>query len=388
MYQIQTLNSIDPIIFDHFTQDSYTVGDGVTNPQGILVRSADMNQMGLPPSLLGIARAGAGTNNIPSDRCAQAGIVVFNTPGGNANAVTELVMAGLLLGGRRLVEGINWAQSLKGKGAEVPKLVEKGKNDFVGPELKGRKLAVIGLGAIGAQVANAAHYGLNMTVYGYDPFISVKSAWMLSRQILRSISLDSLLEQCDYFSLHVPLMSETRGYFGEKQFAAMKDGAVILNFARGELVDDAALIKALDSGRVRRYITDFPNEDLLGRDNVVCIPHLGASTPDSETNCADMAASQLKDYIENGNIVNSVNYPDCFMPRSTPHRLCILHRNVANMLAQFTSMLGQSGTNIETMLNKSRGDYACTLLDLSDPVGQDTVLRMERIEGILRVRIF
>lgn len=386
MYQIKTLNAIDPIIFDHFSAKSYTVAGDVASPDGILVRSADMHAAELPECLLAIARAGAGTNNIPVERCAQEGIVVFNTPGANANAVKELVMAGLLLSGRKVIDGANWVQTLIDQGDAVPKLVEKGKNNFIGPELMGRKLGVIGLGAIGAMVANAAYYGFDMTVYGYDPFISVESAWGLSRHIIRATALDELITECDYISIHVPLMDKTRGLLGAEQFAAMKDGAVVLNFARGELVDNDAVLAALASGKLRRYVTDFPNAALLGQENVICIPHLGASTPDSEINCANMAASQLRDYIEDGNIVNSVNYPDCTLPRNRAHRMCVLHRNVANMVGQITALLGQAAVNIDTMLNKSRGAYACTILEL-DTLPEDAVAeKIAAIDGILRVR--
>ncbi|MDD4797395.1 MAG: 3-phosphoglycerate dehydrogenase family protein [Eubacteriales bacterium] len=386
MYQIQTLNAIDPIIFDHFCAARYAVSDDCAAPDGILVRSADMHETRLPQSLLGIARAGAGTNNIPVERCAQEGVVVFNTPGANANAVKELVLAGLLLSGRKVIDGANWVQTLLAQGDAIPKLVEKGKNNFTGPELIGRKLGVIGLGAIGAMVANAAYYGLDMTVYGYDPFISVESAWGLSRHIIRANALDELIAACDYISIHVPLMEKTRGLLGAEQFAAMKDGAVVLNFARGELVDDDAVLSALQSGKLRRYVTDFPNAALLGQENIIAIPHLGASTPDSETNCADMAARQLQDYIENGNIVNSVNYPDCMLPRNCAHRMCVLHRNVANMVGQVTALLGQASVNIDTMINKSRGAYACTILELDTLPGDGVAQQIAAIDGILRVR--
>ncbi|MDD3243991.1 MAG: 3-phosphoglycerate dehydrogenase family protein [Eubacteriales bacterium] len=386
MYQIKTLNAIDDIIYQHLSSDAYAVSADAAAPEGILVRSANMHETALPDSLLAIARAGAGTNNIPLEQCAEAGIVVFNTPGANANAVKELVIAGLLLSGRKIIDGANWAQTLGDKGAEVGKLVEKGKNNFVGPELKGRKLGVIGLGAIGAMVANAAYYGLGMKVYGYDPFISVESAWHLSRHIIRSTDLDDVIAQCDYITVHVPLMDKTRGMLGEAQFAQMKPGAVVLNFARGELVDNPAMLKALADGQLRRYVTDFPSAELIGNENVLCIPHLGASTPDSETNCADMAAAQLKDYLENGNIVNSVNFPACSLPRTRDHRLCVLHRNVANMVGQVTAALGAAGVNIDTMINKSRGNYACTILELDGLPDEAVVSRIASINGILRVR--
>lgn len=307
MFRIKTLNEISPVINSVF-DDNYQIGKDVESEDGIIVRSAKMHDMELPASLLAVARAGAGYNNIPVDKCSEAGIVVFNTPGANANAVKELATAGMLLAGRDIVGGIEWARTLKGEGDKVAALVEKGKNQFVGPELKGKTLAVIGLGAIGTMVANTGH-ALDMDVYGYDPFLSVEHALMLSRAIHKAADLDKLLAQADFVSLHVPLMDKTRGMVNAEYIAKMKDGAVLLNFSRGELVDSAAVLSALESGKLRRYVTDFPSEDMLCVKNVIAIPHLGASTPESEDNCAEMAARQLADYLTRGAITNSVNYP-------------------------------------------------------------------------------
>ncbi len=385
MWKIQKLNSIDPVVNDLLPAEGYALADKETAPDGILVRSANMHEAELAPSLAAVARAGAGTNNIPIDRCSNAGIVVFNTPGANANAVKELVIAGMLLSGRRVVEGIQWASTLKGRGTEVPGLVEKGKNDFVGPEIAGRKLGIIGLGAIGAMVANAG-VAMGLQVTGYDPFISVDSAWGLSRSVKRSTDINELISTSDFLTLHVPLIDQTRGMIGEKQFAEMKPGVVLLNFARGELVDKDALLKAMEGDILRKYVTDFPFDYLLGREKVICIPHLGASTPESERNCAIMAAKQLRDYLENGNIVNSVNFPECNLPRSGAFRLAVLHRNVTNMVGQITSQLAAGGHNITNMINKSRGAFAYTLIDLDDQPTAACCAGIRAIDGVLRVR--
>jgi D-3-phosphoglycerate dehydrogenase / 2-oxoglutarate reductase len=385
MFEVKKLNSIDDVVNELLPAEAFRLSTDAAQPDGVLVRSANMHDTPLAPNLAAVARAGAGVNNIPVDKCADAGIVVFNTPGANANAVKELAVAGLLMSGRRIVDGVLWVNGIKDKGAEVPALVEKGKNDFVGPELLGRKLGVIGLGAIGAMVANAA-VALGLEVTGFDPFISVEAAWGLSRSVKRSTDLDSLIRNSDFLSLHVPLMDKTRGMMGKKQFDEMKEGAVLLNFARGELVEKDALLAALDAGKLRKYVTDFPFDYLLGRQDVICIPHLGASTPESERNCAIMAANQLKAYLLDGDIINSVNYPDCCMPRSGAFRLAVLHRNVTNMVGQIATALAAEKHNITNMINKSRGSFAYTLIDLDDEPTDKCVTALSQIEGVLRVR--
>lgn len=385
MLEIKKLNSIDDVVNELLPADAFRLSTDAAEPDGVLVRSANMHEMALPANLSAIARAGAGVNNIPVEKCADAGIVVFNTPGANANAVKELAIAGLLLSGRRIVDGVAWVNGIKDRGADVPALVEKGKNDFVGPELLGRKLGVIGLGAIGAMVANAA-VALGLEVTGYDPFISVEAAWGLSRSVKRSTDIDGLIRNSDILTMHVPLMDKTKGMMGKKQFDEMKDGAVLLNFARGELVDKDALLAALDAGKLRKYVTDFPFDYLLGRPDVICIPHLGASTPESERNCAIMAANQLRVYLQDGDIVNSVNYPDCCMPRSGAFRLAVLHRNVTNMVGQIATALAAEKHNITNMINKSRGSFAYTLIDLDDEPTDKCVASLTQIEGVLRVR--
>ena len=353
---------------------------------GVLVRSAAMHDMDLPDSLLGIARAGAGVNNIPIDKCSEQGIVVFNTPGANANAVKELVLAGLFLASRKVVDGINWAQGLKGEGDAVAKLVEKGKSAYAGPEILGKKLGVIGLGAIGVLVANAA-VALGMDVYGYDPYLSVDAAWKLSRHIHHANTLDEIYAACDYITVHVPLVPDTKGMLNAAAFAAMKDGVRILNFSRAGLVDSDAMLAALESGKVAAYVVDFPTDEMLGVANVVAIPHLGASTPESEDNCAVMAANQIKAYLEDGNIINSVNFPDVNVPRTGDVRICVLHRNIPNMLAQISSLVSACGVNIESMTNKSRKDLAYTVLDIAGAVADDVPDKIASIDGIIRVRV-
>lgn len=363
----------------------YTVGDAVENPDGVMVRSAAMHDMELPASLLAIARAGAGTNNIPVDKCAEQGIVVFNTPGANANAVKELVIAGLLLSSRKIVPAIEWAKTLKGQGDAVAKLVEKGKSAYAGPEIKGKTLGVIGLGAIGRLVANAAK-SLGMTVYGYDPYISVDAAWGLSRSILHAKSVEEVYANSDYITVHVPLTPDTKGSLNEAAFASMKDGVRILNFSRAELVNGADMKAALDSGKVSCYVVDFPNDEMLGVENVIAIPHLGASTPESEDNCAVMAADELKNYLENGNIVNSVNYPTLDVPRATDTRVCVLHRNIPNMLSAISAAVSEQGLNIEGMNNASKKEYAYTIMDISGDVSAACLETIAAIDGVIRVR--
>ena len=388
MYNIKTLNNISDIIYSELESSRYTVSDEVESCDGILVRSADMHQMQLPEDLLAIARAGAGVNNIPIDSCTEKGIVVFNTPGANANAVKELVLCGLLLAGRSVVKGCDWLNDLHAQKAEnIEKLVEKGKKQFVGPELAGKKLGVIGLGAIGVMVANAADKGLDMQVLGYDPFLSVDAAWSLTRSIIHVKTIEEIFTTCDYISLHLPLNDNTRHMIDQKVISSMKKGAVLLNFARGGLVDDDAVIAALESGHLRHYVTDFPDNKILGCKGVIATPHLGASTPESEENCAKMAAKQLKEYIENGNIINSVNLPRCEMPRTEPYRIAIINRNVKSMVGRITGVLGDNGLNIEHMVNSSRGDWAYTLLDLSVKPTAECVKQLSEIDGVIRVRL-
>lgn len=386
MKNILTLNSISPVINDIF-DSSYNVASDVTNPVGIMLRSFKMHDYTLDENTVAIARAGAGVNNIPVDEYAKQGVVVFNTPGANANAVKELVLCSLLLGSRKIVPAIEWANTLKGKGDEVGKLVEKGKSDFVGAEIMGKKLGVIGLGAIGALVANSA-IDLGMQVYGYDPFLSVGAALRLSNQIIVEKELDELVKKCDYITLHIPyIASQNKGFIGSGLIRKMKDGVVIINCARGELVDNEAIIKATESGKVGRYIVDFPADEIIGKENIVCIPHLGASTPEAEDNCAVMAAKQLIDYIENGNVINSVNYPNCSMPRSTEYRLVILHKNISNILAQITGAVGKEGINISNMSNQSKGDYAITILDVEKEVSSTSISNLQAVEGIIKIRV-
>ena len=386
MYKIKIFNNIPDIIFDHLTPDKYEITDKAEEAHGILVRSANLHEMEHSPSLLGIARAGAGVNNIPIDKCTEKGIVVFNTPGANANAVKELVLASLFLSSRRIYDGIEWVKSLKGKGSEIPKLVEKEKSRFSGPEITGKKLGVIGLGAIGSMVANGAH-ALGMEVTGYDPFISVKAAWSLSRAVNRAESLESLLAESDYITIHIPLLPDTRNYINREAFSKMKKGVRLLNFARGELINTADLIEALNDGTVSCYVTDFPTEELLACDNVVPIPHLGASTPESEENCASMASSQLQQYIETGNIVNSVNFPDCEMPKEDHLRITVAHKNVPNMLGQIASFLASRNINIAHMINKSKGNTAYTMIDIDGEAPDDLFQKLSEIGGVIKVRI-
>lgn len=385
MYKIKTYNKISKIGLEVF-DDKYTVGDEVENADGAIVRSAALHDTEFPESLKAIARAGAGTNNIPIERCSEQGIVVFNTPGANANAVKELVIAGMLISSRRVISGIEWAKTLKGNGAEVGKMVEKGKGAFAGPEIKGKTIGVIGLGAIGVMVANAAN-ALGMKVYGYDPYLSVKSAWNLTHNAVHIFDINEIFEKCDYITVHVPLTDGTKNLINAESIAKMKDGVRILNFARGGLVNNDALKAALESGKVAAYVTDFPSDDIIGVDGVIAIPHLGASTPESEDNCAGMAAKELIDYIENGNIVNSVNLPEITMPRSGENRVCVIHRNIPNMLTAITGIFAEDNVNIENLLNKSRGEYAYTMLDIGKAELSAVAEKIENIDGVIRVRI-
>ncbi len=388
MFKIRTLNQISDIIHQHLSAEKYLIAKEEPVPDGILVRSADMHNMELPQSLLAIARAGAGTNNIPVEECNKRGIVVFNTPGANANAVAELVACGLMLGSRNITGGVEWVQTLKGKGAEVPKLVEKGKSNFVGPEVRGKTLGVVGLGAIGAIVANTAAQGLGMEVIGYDPFISVDSAWSLSRAVKRSNNLDEIFAQADYITVHVPLTDQTKHLIGDNSFAKMKDGVHILNFSRGELVDSAAIKIALESGKVGSYVTDFAVDELIGVKNAVLIPHLGASTPESEQNCASMAASELRDYLEIGQIKNSVNFPDITLEGSSNNRVLVIHENIPNMVSSISSAISGKQINIDHMQNKSRKTVAITVLGLDDHPDESLITEISALPGVIRVRTF
>lgn len=385
MYNIQTLNKISKYGTDNFDTAKYTVADEVANPDAIMVRSAAMHDMEFGSNLLAIARAGAGVNNIPVDKCAEQGICVFNTPGANANAVKELVIAGLLLTSRKIPDAMIWAQTLKGNGAEVGKMVEKGKSQFAGPEIMGKTLGVIGLGAIGVLVANAA-IALGMKVVGYDPFLSVKAALSLDPSVKTVSDVKDLYAAADYVTIHVPFNADTKGTINADAIAAMKDGVRVLNFARGELVDNSAILPALESGKVAAYITDFPSDEVLGAKGVIAVPHLGASTPESEDNCAKMAALELIDYIENGNIRNSVNYPDASM-NAAGTKICVMHKNVPAVISALTTALGDAGLNIDNMLNKSKKDYAYTLLDVAGDVSDDVVAKLAAVDTVIKVRV-
>ena len=387
-YRIKTLNAISPAIYTQLGS-AYQVGDNMEAPDAILVRSASMHDMPLEPSVLCIARAGAGTNNIPIDACTQAGVCVFNTPGANANAVCEMVLAAMLLSCRDIVGGVEWARTLKGQGDAIEKAVEKGKKAFVGPELRGKTLGVVGLGAIGVLVANAA-VALGMNVIGYDPMISVEHAWKLSQSVKRENSQDELFSECDFITVHVPMTDRTRGMIGRRALSLCKKGVRILNYARGGLVDEAALLEALADGRVAAYVTDFPSDALLGVKNVICTPHLGASTPESEDNCAVMAAAQTRDFLESGIIRNSVNLPAVDVAPVTKPRLLCIHENVPNVLGSITSAVAGFGLNISDLVNRSRGNIAVSVVDI-DAVPADAqpalAKAIEQLPGMKRVRL-
>ncbi len=386
MKNILTLNAISPVINDIF-DSSYNIASDAESPVGIILRSFKMHDYVLDKNTIAIARAGAGTNNIPVEEYAKQGVVVFNTPGANANAVKELVLASLLMGARNVTNAIEWTKSLKGKGEEVGKLVEKGKAMFAGHELKGKKLGVIGLGAIGALVSNSA-IDLGMQVYGYDPFLSVGSALRLSSNVKVVKDLMDIAKNCDFITIHIPYIpAENKGLINAGFIRKMKDGVIIINLARGEIVDNNDIIKAVESGKVAKYVCDFPSDEIIGVDNIICTPHLGASTEEAEENCAIMAAKQLIDYIENGNIVNSVNYPTCAMPRTTEHRLVIFHTNTSNILAKITGAVGEEGININNLTNQSKGDYAVTILDIEKGVSADAIKHIESVDGIIKVRV-
>ncbi len=386
MFKIQTLNKISTVGLERLPLDSYEVASEFAEPDAVVVRSAKMHDMEMPHTLKAIARAGAGVNNIPVPSCTEQGIVVFNTPGANANGVKELVVAGMLLSSRSICQGINWAKTLIGNGDEVPKLIEKGKSNFAGPELQGKTLGVIGLGAIGMLVANAAE-GLGMRVIGFDPYISVDSAWHLSYSVEKAISLDSLLNESDYISLHIPLTDETKCFFYKDRFNVMKDGIRIMNFARGGLVDKTDLFEAMETGKVAAFVTDFPDEDFLKNEKVLCIPHLGASTPESEANCAVMAVDQVRDYLENGNIRNSVNFPEAIMPRAGKSRLIIANKDIPKMVGNITSVLAEEDINISGMLNKNRDDIAYNIIDVDSDISQEQVDKIRTMDGVIMVRL-
>ena len=385
MYNVHYLNKISPKGTELFTEN-YTTAEKIADAQAVLVRSANMHEMELPENLLAVARAGAGVNNIPLTSCADQGIVVFNTPGANANSVMELALCGMLLGCRDIVGGINWVQSIK-ESPDVAKLVEKGKSQFAGHEIRGKKLGIIGLGAIGGPLANRSRK-LGMDVCGYDPHISVEAAWHLDRHVARVKTLDEIYTTCDVITLHVPLLDSTRKMINAEALAKMKDGVIILNFARDLLVDDDAMAEALASGKVSRYVTDFPNAKTANMPGCIAIPHLGASTEESEDNCAKMAVRQVMDYLENGNIVNSVNFPACDMGIcATAGRITILHKNIPNSLGQFTATMAAENINIDGLMNKSRGEYAYTMLDLDHTPSQHAVEALSKINGVIRVRV-
>ena len=384
MYKYYCLNPISNVGLDKFT-DEYAPASDAKGADAILVRSAAMHEMEFDKSLKAIGRAGAGVNNIPLEKCAEQGIVVFNTPGANANGVKELVIAGLLLASRDIIGGINWVQENEEDG-NIAKDAEKAKKAFAGCEIEGKKLGVIGLGAIGVLVANAAT-NLGMDVYGYDPYVSVDSAWRLSRSIHHAKSVDELYKECDYITIHVPALPDTKGMIDKNAIDLMKDGVVVLNFARDVLVNSEAMVDALISGKVKRYVTDFPTPEIAGVKNAIVIPHLGASTEESEDNCAKMAVQELRDFLENGNIKNSVNYPSCDMGVKDKTRITIMHRNIPNMIGQFTALLAKDNVNIDDMTNKNSGAYAYTMMDVDSEVGADVVDGLEAIEGVLKVRV-
>ncbi|MCR4897115.1 MAG: phosphoglycerate dehydrogenase [Lachnospiraceae bacterium] len=385
MYKIHCLNPIAQVGLSRLPDD-FPLTEKVDEASGILVRSASMHEMELPASLLAVARAGAGVNNIPLDKCAEKGIVVFNTPGANANGVKELVIAGMLLAARDVVGGIEWVKSAKGDD-EIAKTAEKEKKKFAGTELAGKKLGVIGLGAIGVKVANTA-LSLGMEVYGYDPYLSVNAAWSLKRDVKHVEKVEDIYTTCDYITIHVPLLDSTKGMIGRDAISMMKDGVVVLNFARDLLVVEGDMIEALKNGKVKRYVSDFPNPTTAGAEGVILTPHLGASTEESEDNCAVMAADEISDYLLNGNIRNSVNYPACDMGICTKvGRIAVFHKNIANMITQFTAIIGAEGINISDMTNKSRGDYAYTMMDVESPATEALVEKLTAVDGVFRVRV-
>lgn len=385
MFTIKTMNAISPVGLAKLPKNLFEVDADTDTPDGILVRSADLLNTTFPENLLAIARAGAGVNNIPLDRCSEQGIVVFNTPGANANAVAELVMGMLIAGSRNVPAAAQWAQTLAGDPA-LSKSVEKGKKQFVGNEIQGKTLGVIGLGAIGSRVANRA-IAMGMEVYGYDPYISIDAAWNLSSQVHHCVNLNDMLPLCDYLTIHVPYLPTTRGTVNAQTLALCKDGVKVLNYARGELVNNEAILEALETGKVAAYMTDFPCEELLGKPGVLCTPHLGASTPEAEDNCAVMAAQELSDYLKNGNITHSVNLPEVNQPRAGGKRICIIHRNEPGMISQITTLTTEAGLNIENMVNKSKKEMAYTMLDVTGAVDQGLKDRLAAVPAVIRVRV-
>lgn len=387
MYQIKTMNKISAVGLERLPVESYTIGDGVENEDAILVRSAKLHDYDFPKSLWAIARAGAGVNNIPIDRCSEGGIVVFNTPGANANAVKELVLCAMLLASRDIIGGAAWVrEQARTPGVDVAAAVEKGKSAFVGPEVYRKTLGVVGLGAIGALVANIG-LSLGMDVYGYDPYLSVDAALRLDRHIKVVKELDTLYANSDYITLHLPYMEATKDTVNAASIAKMKDGVRLINMARGGLVNNAGLLAALKSGKVARYVTDFPDNEITLEEGVVAIPHLGASTPESEDNCAVMAANELRDYLENGNIKNSVNFPNVIMERSGVQRLCVIHRNIPAVIANITTQLSKDGVNVENMTNKSKGEYAYTMVDAGSKVDETVIEDIRKVPGVIRLRV-
>ena len=386
MYQVKTLNKISEKGLDLFDAERYQVGDDVTGEDAVLVRSADLLDYEFPENLLAISRAGVGVNNIPVNRCSEAGIPVFNTPGANANAVKEMVLCAMLMGSRDVDGSIRWVRKQVEDGVDVTTVVEKGKSAFVGPELYKKTLGVIGLGAIGALVANAAH-ALGMDVYGYDPYLSVDTALRLDRHIHVVQDINELYRRADYITIHIHFTPQTRHKINSETISHMKNGVRFINMARGEIVDDEAMLSALDTGKVAAYITDFPTNKLVRAPHVVAMPHLGASTPESEQNCAVMAVRELKDYLENGNIRNSVNFPQVMMERTGVMRMCIIHKNVPAMLANITTLLSKDGVNVENLSNKSKGDYAYTMVDLGNKVEEDVIADVKSLANVIRVRV-
>lgn len=386
MFKIQKYNDISQEKLNTMPKELYEIGENFDNPDGILLRSFNLLDVELPQNLKAIARAGAGVNNIPIDKCSERGIVVFNTPGANANGVKELVLASLFLSSRKIYSGINWTKSLNGKGEDVPKLVEKSKSKFEGPELKGKKLGIIGLGAIGVMVANDA-LALGMEVVGYDPYISVDSAWKLSRNVIKETSFDNLLASSDYVTIHVPLNSSTKGMINKEKFSIMKKGIKIINMARGGLVVNKDLLEAIEEGIVDCYVTDFPEDELIGNDNIVTIPHLGASTPESEDNCAAMAIDELKNFLEIGTIKNSVNFPDCRLDYKGDTRLLAANINIPNMVGQIATILAHNKINIASMLNRHKGSIAYNIIDVDGDIPDEVIEKIMAIDGVVMVRI-